>query len=136
MNLASYLGQFAGDDDPMAVCRERNGHNWYTAVSIFGRFAECRDCHVRVQDELVSNRINWLQHETNRLNYTLRATMIRSDYIAECRAYGQHDWRRLWGGLQCRRCGTQILFPEPFTTEDMNAATERSEELDADLRKF
>lgn len=136
MTLSSYLAQFVGDDDPMATCRQRNKHNWYTASSIFGRFAECRDCHTRIQEphEHAPDRINWLEYHMDRLNGELRGRSNHEDYIAICRAQEKHEWYKLWGGLQCRQCGVQIPLPEPFTVEAMEVAMKRSADLDAELR--
>lgn len=74
MNLASYLEQFLGDDAPDALCRERGKHNWYSSVSIYGRFAECRDCHLRLQEphEHAPDRTNWLEYHMARLDAALK----------------------------------------------------------------
>jgi hypothetical protein len=76
MNLASYLEQFRGDVDPLAVCRENGGHNWYEARGIYGKWAECRHCHIRVEvpHEHAPDRMNWLEYHMARLDAELRTS--------------------------------------------------------------
>lgn len=109
MNLASYLGQFRGDDPPSKrfLARFEMGDGEVSLVP--ARADDLRAIVVEVAEQFENNR-------------------------AVCRANRKHEWYRLHGGFRCRQCGVQVPFPEPVTQAQLNLAIWRTIELDAELR--